>query len=290
MAIGRFSDSNLTAAATLSGGAWPVAGLGLNNLKDDQDYIGAPARCADNTSLANSKFEVLLAEPRLVSLVVLLFHTMGRSAKYRITISTAADPTYAAPLLQTAWEWVFPSIFDPVDLEFGLDNFWDGAVSASELDLYPRNLWAPFAEVLAERIRIELDDRNNAAGYFDIGGCWIASGWSPTFNFERGRELAVNARDVIDEAPSGRFFAEERTPRRQLAVSYEMLSDAEAQRWVDAGMRARTTRTVLFAPDLDDAAALMREGFPGVFERPPGARFTYSRVNSTAITFKEILA
>jgi len=475
MAQGKLIDGNLTALATLSGGAWSGS-WPLNNLKDESNYVGAPARCTDCTSLANSQFEILLPEPRLVSVMALLFHTMSLGALYRVKASSEDstqnyvansnalvhnttwqmysvatgfasdwwgyvenDPAVVAPDgavsalkvvplatsgasaglvlrnnamaavtlgqpykpswwvyypagpaltfavnndlnagvafnvlpsplwqripfstftktggasfydlevvlypsgavptnpaypfwvwgpqlepgsamtsyypnpaglaastrpagymdswqtydLNTDWQYVFPSIFDPLDLEFGVENFITGTVASAEIDLIKRHRPIIFPEVLARRIRIELDDRANPAGFFDVGGCWVGGGFSPAVNFERGRDLSVMPRDVVDEAPSGRLFAEERDPRRKLEISYQMLTDPEMRRFVDAGLRARTTRTVLFLPDTDDEAQLIREFFPAVFEQPPGGKLFYPGLNSTALTLKEILA
>lgn len=474
-ALGKFSDSNLALTATLSGGVTAAAPLDLSALKLERDYVYTPCRFPDCTSLTKTQFSAVLAEPRLVSMVALLFHTMSLGAKYRIRASSedakamlvvkSADlradgaswstssatitdlgagpygrrvrvastgatwhrigtynnavspvltagqaygvtvlyeagtsgwaymeirnnlgnagasmrgkvgaltpsstgagvysnvvqdqpvpglyrfratftPNFSGPTsasgvgpgsdvvgedivaigfqieagavssfyptapgdmtrpagyidswqsydLDTGWTDVFPSIFDPADLEWGVDNWLTGTVSQAELDLYPRNLFASLPEIIATGLKVELDDRANPAGFFDVGGLQIVSGWSPTINFARGRELTVLPRDLVDEAPSGRRFAEERTPRRRLAVTYDMLSDAEARRWLDAAMRARTTRTVLFVPDTDDPASMMREAFPATFGTLPGPKFTYSGLNSTGAVFEEILA
>ena len=118
----------------------------------------------------------------------------------------------------------------------------------------------------------------------------FAPGFSPLINFDRGRDLSVQARDLVDEGPSGRLFGEARTPRRVMTANYSNLEDAEAQRFVDAAMRAGTTRTVVFLPNTDDPAGLMREAFPAVFSALPGARFGYPGLNASALVIKEILA
>jgi hypothetical protein len=287
MALGKFSDTNLALAATLQGTVSPI--LPLANMQDEQRYVTRPARFA-SVDLARSQFEVVMPDVSLVSLVGLLFHSMTLEARYRLTIADLGDTTYSAPLLQTDWEYVFPSIYDPVDLLWGAENFWAGTLTEAEIDLVPRHLWIPFDEVLASRIRVELNDHTNPAGYFDVGGLQVISGWSPLINFDRGRELAVLSRDLLDEGPSGRIFGEERTPRRQLTLNYSNLEDGEALRFVDAALRARTTRTVVFLPNTDDPAGLMREGFPANLASLPGAKFGYPGANASALVLKEILA
>jgi len=291
MATGRFSDLNLFAGAAISGpaGGWSTA-WPLANLLTEGDYIGSPARCVAPTDLSLSWFELVFDEPTVVQMPALFFHTLSMSARYRITVTTLADAAYAAPLLQTDWEWVFPSLYDPEELEFGADNSFAGTLPLGEIDLFKRHLFAPIDEALGQRLRIEIDDAENPDGYFDIGGAWGAAGFSPTLNFERGRDLVVVARDLIDEAPSGRLFAEERAPRRELSLTWANLLDPEARRFIDVAMRSRGTRTVLFVPDVDEPAALIREAFPATLSKLPGARFTYPGLGVSSLTLKEILA
>ena len=289
MAKGKFSDTNLTKVATLSGGVWS-AELPLENLKDDSRFVGAPARCEDCHDLAKSQFQLRLPEPRTVNFLAALFHTLSLSAKYRITATADDDGSFADPVLATGWQFVFPSVYDPFDLEYGVDNWFTGTLAETEVDLVPRNLWIPVPEVLAQRIRFEFDDTANETGWFDIGGLWTTSSFSPEINFDRGRDLGLTPRDQPDEAPSGRIFHEERDPRRVLSITYGMLKQAEVQRFFDAGLRARSSRPVIFIPDSDDPAAMMREAFPATLAQPPGARFSYPSLNATALNLKEILA
>lgn len=291
MQKGRLSDLNLFIGATIRGpaggwsSAWPLA-----NLIVEGDYKGAPARCVMPTDLTKSWFEIEFEEPTIVEMPALFFHTLSLGARYRITVTTLADTAYAAPLLQTDWTYVYPSLYDPEELEFGADNSFAGTLPADQLDLYPRHLYAPIDEALGQLLRVEIDDQENPAGFFDIGGAWGASGFSPEMNFDRGRDLKVIARDQIDEAPSGRQFAEERDGRRELTVSWSNLSDDEARRFVDLSMRSRATRTVLFVPDVDDPAALIREAFPATLGILPGARFGWPGMGASGLTLKEILA
>lgn len=289
MALGKFADVNLARTATLSGGAWS-ADLPLDNLKEDSRFVGAPARQEAPGTLASSRFDATLESPRALSLIAVLFHTLSLAAKYRLTVAgfggTLADPVY-----QTSWLDVFPRMFATEELDYDEPNWWTGQLAEADLDLYPRHLWIPLSEpIVASAIRIELDDASNEAGYFDLGGLAIVSTWSPAMNFERGRELSMEFRDQEDEGPSGRLFFEERTPRRSLAVSWTMLQDAEARRLFDAGARARASRMVIFAPDLDDLPGLVREAFPATFRAAPAPQFTYPGLNRLSATLREIIA
>ena len=289
MALGRFADVNLATTSVLSGGTWSVD-LPLSNLLDDSRYIGAPARQLTPAVLANSKFEAVLARPRSISLIGVLFHTMSLDARYRLSIA-AVGGTLAAPDLQTEWLPVYPRLFPSSQLAWEEANWWTGQPQAADLDLYPRHLWISIpTPMITSALRIEFDDHDNSAGFFDVGGLWIVSGWSPVMNFDRGRDLGIEARDLVDEGPSGRLFVEERAFRRVMSISWSRLTDAEALRLFDAGARARSSRNVLFAPDLDDGAALIREAFPATFETPPRPKFTYSGLNQVAAIIRETIA
>lgn len=289
--LGILSDVNLAPTAAISG---PEGGASvlypLANMLKEEDYIGRPTRFPAAGELGLTRFDLVLPEPYVLSVFGLIFHTMSLAARYRVTGTTLDDPTFAAPTLQTGWRWVFPSIYDPVELPFGVENGFTGTVTQAEVDLLGRHLAATLPEALVERLRVELDDQEHPLGWFDVGGLILSAGFSPEMNFDRGRDLSVIPRDLRDEAPSGRIFPDPRTPRRVLNVSYSNLTDGEARRFVDSAMRSRSIGTVLFIPNLDDPAATMREAFPATYGKPPGARTTYPGLGATNLTLEEVLA
>ncbi|MFN3858429.1 MAG: hypothetical protein ACK4RV_11845 [Caulobacter sp.] len=289
MALGRFADINLARTAALSGGSWSPD-WPLANVQDGRRYVGAPARQETPGDLAASQFDAVLLAARAVNLVAVLFHTMSLAARYRLTLASPGA-TLEAPTYDSGWKDVFPAVFDQAELDYEDSNWWAGQLAAEDLDLYPRHLWISLPQTLiAEQIRLEFDDADNAAGHFDIGGLWIARTWSPAFNFNRGRQPSAETRDQKEESPSGREFGDERTPRRIMTVSWSRLTDDEALRQLDAFARARTTRTVLFLPDSDNPKSLLREAYPATFQASPSPTFTYDGLNSAQAVFREIIA
>lgn len=288
MALGTFADENLALTSALSGGVWSGT-LPLANVLAE-DYIARPARCLDPSNLAKSQFQAELEWPRAVTLIAVLFHTLSISARYRLTIADL-NGSFVVPQLQTDWIPVTPALWDSEDLEWESPNWWTGQPLTEELDLYPRHLWIALPTgPIVTAFKLEIDDVANPAGYFDLGGVWVASGWSPTFNYERGRQLMAETRSQTDEGPSGRRFHESRRARRKLAVEWRGLTETDAHRLFDAGMRAGTTRPVLFVPDLDNPLALFREAFPATFQAPPAPVFTYEGLHQVASTFEEVIA
>ena len=288
MALGRIADTNLAAAATLSGGAWSAA-LPLANMQGDRGYVSTPARQPTPADISASRFDVTLDRPRAITLLALLFHTLSSTALYRVTLPDLVAG-FDAPAVQTPWTRVYGRVFPADQLAWEDANFWTGQLLPEDVALYGRHLFVPLDRRAVTGLRVEIDDTLNSSGYFDVGGLWIADAWSPTFNFERGRTLSSDARDLVDEAPSGRVFGEERTPRRKLALSWAGLDDAEAYRLFDAAARARSTRTLIVVPDIDDPLSLVREAFPATFEQPPAPKFTYTGGNQVSATLKEVIA
>lgn len=287
---GRIADRNLALTATLTGGAWAAA-LPLNNLKADRRFLSAPARQTTPADLSASRFDAALSLARSIDLVALLFHTFSLTAKYRLTIAPPGG-SFAAPAYSSGWRAVYERVFDSLNLDWSDPNWWTGQASDEEdIALYARHLWITLpTPVLAGAVRVEIDDSQNPSGFFDIGGLWIALTWAPRINFERGRRPEIQPRDQSEEAPAGRLFPDERTPRRRHVLSWKRLSDAEAQRLFDAGARARTSRTVLVLPDTSDPGVMIREAFPAVFDPPPTPTYRVSGLNEVEAGFKEIIA
>ncbi len=285
--LGKVCDINLATAATLTAVGCSTD-LPVTNLQEEGRYILAPARFEHLADPVLRQIDIVLETPSPVSLLALFFTTFSLGARYRVTIAEPGG-TIAAPAYDSGWLQVFPSVYETDDLPWEHPGCWMGQLSTDEIDLYPRHLWTPVPTTVASQIRYRFDDALNEAGFFDIGGLFVADAFSPVINFERGRDLAMASRDLVDEAPSGRNFVESRQPRRQLSVNWAALATAEAYRLFDAGARARTSGVVVFVPDTDDPASLMREAFPATFEKPPAPRFTYERLNAVAATFKEIL-
>jgi len=282
MALGKVADVNLAERAALTGGNWV---LPLSNLLVPV-MISQPARCDDVGVLSSSEFTITLARARSVNFLGLLFHSMSRNARIRISLKDSS----AAVINTPEWEDVTPRLFPTSNLEWEQTNFWDGRPLEEDLDLYPRNFWFSLDNSLTvSSIVVEIDDSTHPDGAFDIGYLFVARAWSPGFNFERGRELNLQARDRIDESLSGHPTGEYRRPRRQHRIRYGDLTKDEAMRFVDAGMRVGTLRPILFIPDFDDKTHLYREAFLATLESPPGARFNFQGVHGTEMILKEIM-
>jgi hypothetical protein len=290
-ALGRLSDRNLmeTATITAPGGGWD-AGLPVANLAD-RAWIARPARCVAPGNPALARFDATLDRQRAVSVVALLFHTLSSVAQWRVSGAPAAGDLNA-PTWTSGWRPAHPRWSASASLPWEDPNWWTGSPAGADLDLFPRHaIWtapAGAAPPLAAKVRVEISD--GAAAFVDMGGAWIGSGWQALANHERGRQLGLLARDVVEEAPSGRFFADERAPRRTLALRWDGLSDADARRLFDAGARVRGSGALLFVPDAGDAAALAREAFPATWAERPAPVFNFDGANAARAVIQEIVS
>lgn len=290
MAQGVIADQNLALTAVMSGGEW-VANLPVTNL-NQPGYLSRPARCTELWSLVATQFTATLETARPVNLVGVLFHTLSSNANYRITIA-GLDANLAAPVYQSNWTPVVGRLWDSSVLEWEVSNWWTGQPNEDELALYPRHLWIPIPlepGPLAGAVRVEFEDPTNEAGHFDIGGVWIARTFAPSINFERGRDLGADARSILDEAPSGRQFYEDRVSRRTLSLTWANLQEAEAYRLYDAGARAGTTREILIVPDLDNVVSMTREAWPATFVKLPAPKFTFAGLHTVTAQIQEVIA
>lgn len=289
MALGRISDTNLVGTATLSGGSW-TASLPLTNLADQSRYVSLPARQPDPADLAASRFDVELLRPRYVDMLAILFHTLSLDALVRVT-AAPQDGDIESPPFDTGWRRVHGRWFLTEQLAYEEPNWWTGYPVADDLELYPRHLFLPLKLAFAAfHIRVEIDDRSNTAGYFDLGGLWVSAAWSPRFNFERGRDARFLSRDLTDETPGGLNIHEARQARRTMTVNWSLLSSQEARRLYDSGARVGRTKPVLFVPDADDETGLIREAFVSNFDQLPEIIFRHETTNQVEASLKEIIA
>ncbi|MCW5723437.1 MAG: hypothetical protein KIS81_00600 [Maricaulaceae bacterium] len=287
MALGRISDVNHAMAATLSGGEWSAA-LPLSNLKA-AGYVSRPARQLAPGDLSKARFDAALDRPRRIDLVAILFHSLSLDAQVRVS-AIAAGGDLGDPDWSSGWRPAYGRWFDSDAIDWDEPNWWTGLPLAGDLGLWPRHFMLPLAlDFPAAAFRVEFDDAAHPDGYFDLGGLWLAGSFTPRFNFERGRDLELEARDMADEAPGGREFFELRPPRRAISVSWPALSDAEARRLYDAGGRARRAGAVLFVPDAGSDVSMLREAWPATFETPPAPQFTYDGANAVSATLREII-
>ncbi|ALL14255.1 hypothetical protein [Caulobacter henricii] len=294
MALGKVASRNLLPLLSLGGtagsAALPLSNLMTNALAVSPRHLTQPMRQTDIATLSANVIELTFDRPRAIDLVGILFHSLSLTAKYRITVAGVGG-SLAAPVFQSAWTKVHPRRYASLSLRWEETNWWGGQALLSDLDVFRRHRFVPVVPALvASALRIEFDDRLNPAGFYDIGGLWVSSAWSPAFNFERGRTLGLQARDRVEEGPSGRRFSERRQPRRTMSVTWAATTKAEIYRLFDDCARVGTTGMVIFIPDVDDVTGSAREAFPANFAKLIEPQFTYEHQHTVSAALEEIIA
>ncbi|MDO8840676.1 MAG: hypothetical protein Q7V31_17330 [Parvibaculum sp.] len=282
--IGKFAGTNQAAGASFEGGAWAEA-LPLENLVDTR-VVSHPARCEDATDLEASQFDIVLPRRRKISLLALTTTTLSAVAKIRLSFF---DEDAAEPFDGTDWRDCFPRMWPSLDLDWEAENFWTGRPNERDLDAYSRNVLVEFPVTSCARVRVEIDDVTHPRGHIDLGYLFLASSFTPAFNFEWDSQFSIGARTTTDLTPGGRPLHDRRKAQRQLRIAYEHLTKNEAMRFVDAGARNDVVDPVLFIPAPADTRNVFRETFLARFVELPSR---LSRVHGSAVplTFREIIA
>lgn len=301
--LGRLATRNLaldpSASGSLSGGWWN-ASLPLANLLEP-GLIARPARCDASWQTTASRFEMVWSRPVPINVVALLAHTLSPQALWRLRTAPPGG-TLAAPDVVTPWLRVWPRRAAPASFGWEEDGWWTGASPPSGLMTHAvwtpeMTLASPPASGWGQRVQalaVEIDDTQRAAqglpAWFDVGGLFVGAGWTPACQFSRGRSLALQARDLVDEGPSGRLFQEDRPARRSLSLSWDGLSDDDARRLFEAGAAARPDQPLLWLGAPGNAGAQAAECWPAIWAERPAPVFNFDGANDARASIQEVIA
>ncbi|PHY20820.1 hypothetical protein [Caulobacter sp. BP25] len=294
MALGKLATRNLLPLLTLGGtagsAALPLANIMANATAVSPRHLTKPMRQTNIATLSANVILITFDRPRGIDLIGILFHTLSLKAKIRVTIAGAGG-SLSTPVYQSGWIRVHPRRYRSLSLPWNAANLWCGQALLADVDVFRRHRFLSLdAPLSASAVQIEIDDRDNAAGFYDIGNLYLSRTWKPVLNFDRGRRLGQVRRSKIEEAPSGRRFAEERMSRRRTTATWSGLTSDEALRLYDDCARVNDTDMVAFIPDSDDVAGSAREAYPATLVQLGEIQFTYERQHSVTMTFEEIIA
>jgi hypothetical protein len=279
------SYSNLSDAATLSGGSW-VSTLPLTNL---QQVLMAQVARSTNALAASTQFRIdLLATNVNIRLIALVRHNLSINATYRITAGTTAggNDVYDSGTLQ-----VWPPVFLPGDLEFEYDNWWNGQViDPNQVAGYPAGLWHDAgANYQARYWSVYLTDTANTAGYVQASRLWMGQLWKPPHSFEYGSTIIWEARDIEEMSLGGVLYYDPRPSARVFNFSFGALVDQEAYGIVLEIQRvARNSQQIVVIPDMDSQYFFKRNMLARLRKMDPLKRLTW-KIHSAAFEAEEVL-
>lgn len=239
-------------SATLSGGGWDAT-LNINNTKDR--LLGTVARSNDATT-ASTKINIDLGSTNYTIYAISLHaHNLSSSAQIQITVGTTpgGSETYDSTM-GNAYR---------ISYDNDLDPFLGGEYTAIIRTL---NSGAGYA---ARYFSINISDTGNSDGFIEIGRIGVWSALKPTYNHSWGLQHGFNGRSIVDKAYNDTLLYEKRRPQMRAAMSFDFLTNAEANLYHKMALQADTTSDVLYIPDVDDQERIERYGFLGTLKVVP---------------------
>jgi hypothetical protein len=283
MAKWMLAHSNLVDAGAVQDGFW-LDSLPLANVQDEES--GWVAR-TPNLDLTSTQLVVDVGPFHLARVVALKGHNLTRYARYRITSSSVSN--FAEAGIDTGWLDVWPLVYPIGSLPWGAPNWWDGRYSDGEIGRQTRLLTHILDEDSTDQFwRIEVDDQENPAGYFEVDRVYICPAWSSELNVSWGRALGLEDPSEIVTARSGHEYSDRQQIYRVARVATDWLSDDEA--WAQAfeiQRQAGLTRDVIFIWDQAVDPHFIRRTFVARQRKLDLITNPFVAMNKTGWEFKE---
>lgn len=273
---------NRVDTATLSGGSW----TGLANLKDRNTY--SLARSA-NVTTDSTKFDVDLGSTNYnIHALSLHSHNLTVNATWRITVGTSAG---ASDVYDSGFISVWQIAFDSDLNEFEQGAYWADVVNDQNVRSH-FSIVSTFANTARanQYIRVEINDTANTDGYVEIGRLGIWSGFKPAKNAVWGLQHGWDdSNSVVNYAISGEMNYNKFRAKRTVNMSFDFLTDSEANTAYELMRRAGRTGEVMYIPDPADMSYSQRYGFRGTFRQLGALEKTNLDVNTKEFQLTELL-
>lgn len=260
----------------------PASALPLTNLQNSE--LARVWRSAD-LDTENTKFNVTLPSIVLLRALILARTNATTAARTRYRAYNDADRTdmaYDSGWLQFAARALFGT------LAWGDPELWTGFVAQDDPDRPPDLVHLLPQSGVAQRYwTIEVDDADNADGFFEASRLMMCRAFAPSINYAYGRNgLAFIDNTVRRPMLSGGKNTLRRINPRTETFGIDYLPDSEAfGGFYDALRRSGFDRDVYFIPDSDMAGIdLQRRAFLGTITQADAitqATFGHSAIGVT---------
>jgi hypothetical protein len=252
------AGTNYTDQGTLTAGS-EASGLPVGNL---QDRRLSAAWSTTTTDPADTWFQAAWDSPRLISLISLIGHNLTQGSKWRARLSTGAAPGEpgAAIVYDTGWIDTWPTVVPFGVLPWGVFQ-WGGVLSTEEAAQYTIAVHHPMpAAVLAEYLRVDLDDAGNPDGYLELGRPYVAAAWQPGANMSWDWSIHIQDDSETERSRGGQLYATRIEQYRVASLSLDWLTDDEVMGQVmELDRIAGVTGDVLVIPRPDKTQWLHKE-------------------------------
>ena len=189
------------------------------------------------------------------------------------------------------WQDVWPVIYPHGSIGWEHPAFFTGRYSQREIDGYPWNLVLFLDDaVLADTIRLEIDDTGNADGFVEAGLLEVSPGWQASVNFPYGSRLGWELRTEPEAAEGGVEYADRRPKPRRFEAEIPLLPENEAlaSPWELARQFDRDV-PFLFVPRPGRPAQFLREAFLARLDQPGLHSFASPGRRGVPLSFVEVL-
>jgi hypothetical protein len=257
-----------TLAALLSGGSWQ-ASAPLTNL---QIALLSQVARSTNALAASSIIQVDIGGALNIRVMSLCAHNI--SAAGTIRARGYSDAGYTTMV---------------TGADTGTVTAWPAGFTAQNVLDYPKNWTFVFSSYKTARYwKFEITDTGNAAGYIEVGRCWIGEAWEPATGVSYGMSLGYESRDVIEESLGGVPWGEKRTPRRSLIAKFETLTTAEKrQALILQKVLTETDEAFWVSNGVASAEDILLEAFPCFMRKPSPLTYPYYNNHELSISIIE---
>lgn len=242
-------DENLALTATLGGGDWAMP---LENLLDPT-VKETVARCVSGDP-ADAWFDVVFAGQGGVrwDTLVLAGGSIHPKAWFRLTWYSHPTSRTSADILQggpdAIWLRVYPSPDRRETRSYYAGNFLSGGPMSRDLaGKTPQLITRPAVSPRCRAVRVEIDNRGET---LDLGHLFIAKAFRPDWPHNWGLVLEPVDNSPTDTTPGGRRIPDVRTAPRRKTVRFDDLTEDEAMRMHDIGMRLGKAGPLLMIEDI----------------------------------------
>ena len=208
--------------ATLTTGS-QVASLPVTNLQDRQ--IVKPWRTT-TTATASTWVRAAFTQPQVVGVVALIRHNFSQGSRWRIRVGD--DPSFATAAYDSGWVDVWPQFEEFGALPWGVFQ-WGGLVPqevAAQITLSAYHLLP--LPVVAQQLRIDIDDASNPAGYLQAGRLVAGPAYRPSRDMLYGWSIGFEDPSVVSKSRGGQTWIDVQERFRVLRFTLSNLNETEA--------------------------------------------------------------
>lgn len=255
-------DRTLGATVVTAGNPWltalPLANLTTRDISEVSRSAGVAA--------ADTKFDIILPKITPVRLLTIDNHnaSYNQATAATVTFKFSAVAVGGSELGTISNLPFWPGYYPPeTPLEWEEDEYWGGTLCDADADDYKPspNLWHVLPQVVgAKYVRVEINDPDNPAGYFQLGRCFVSNGLQPQVNLDYGASI-IWKQDVIKTESWGKAaWFEILGAGREIVGSLSNLSEAEGMvMWFDRQRRLGQEGELYFVYNPDDTLGLYRQ-------------------------------